>query len=432
MSILTSNIYSISCVNDGSDGDSIQKVTAYYSVSTNNTTAPTNSADWGTTPPNRSSNQYLWRKDLITYISGKEEYTTPYIVNGYDGDSSYAFIRYSSKESPHDDMYEVPKSDTLYMGTYVSKVNSPSTTYSDYTWVKIKGDNALHVKIEAINGTEFSNDGKSISLKATGYNGGTVITGSYKWYKDGTIISGATSATYSISCTGLSLITVFKCTMTYNNIEVSDSITIKNSPSVLYGDTNPYLGDSTIYTGSIWIDTSTDPATYYRYNGNSWDSITEAQYYSYIGYGNGRTTKFFTTKIHETANEIISLASRVSINETNISESYSEAKQTADKISWIVESGDSATNFILTDRVATLIANYINLNGLVTFSALAPETVSLINGSVKVGSRNYIRNSKTMIYDSYGASDETSVIITHLVDENGNYLVDENDNYLID
>lgn len=55
------------------------------------------------------------------------------------------------------------------------------------------------------------------------------------------------------------------------------------------------------------------------------------------------------------------------------------AQQTASKFSWIVKSGSSATDFTLTDRTASLVADYINLNGKVTFSGLDSSAQSKIN-----------------------------------------------------
>lgn len=57
------------------------------------------------------------------------------------------------------------------------------------------------------------------------------------------------------------------------------------------------------------------------------------------------------------------------------------AEQTADKFNWLVKSGTSATNFELTDRTATLVANHINLNGLVTFSGLNSDAQNKINNA---------------------------------------------------
>lgn len=55
------------------------------------------------------------------------------------------------------------------------------------------------------------------------------------------------------------------------------------------------------------------------------------------------------------------------------------AAQTAEKFNWLVKSGTSATDFTLTDRTATLVANAINLKGLVTFSGLDSAAQGKIN-----------------------------------------------------
>lgn len=55
------------------------------------------------------------------------------------------------------------------------------------------------------------------------------------------------------------------------------------------------------------------------------------------------------------------------------------ATQTADKFNWLVKSGTSSSNFELTDRTATLVAENINLNGLVTFSGLDSSARDRIN-----------------------------------------------------
>lgn len=64
-----------------------------------------------------------------------------------------------------------------------------------------------------------------------------------------------------------------------------------------------------------------------------------------------------------------------------VTEVSSVASQTANKISWLVKSGTSASNFELTDRVATLVADNINVNGRVTFSGLSTDAQSKINNA---------------------------------------------------
>ena len=71
--------------------------------------------------------------------------------------------------------------------------------------------------------------------------------------------------------------------------------------------------------------------------------------------------------------------------EDTVDEVRTTANQTAEKFNWLVKSGTSETDFTLTDRTATLIADNINLNGLVTFSGLNSEVKNKIdNGISKV------------------------------------------------
>lgn len=77
------------------------------------------------------------------------------------------------------------------------------------------------------------------------------------------------------------------------------------------------------------------------------------------------------------------------------------ANQTAKKFEWIVKGGDSSSNFTLTDRVADLVAERINFNGLVTFSGLSTDAKNEIGkvaqskvDGLNVGGRNLALQSK--------------------------------------
>mgnify|MGYP000062526522 CR=1 FL=1 len=89
------------------------------------------------------------------------------------------------------------------------------------------------------------------------------------------------------------------------------------------------------------------------------------------------------------------------------------SQQTASKFSWIVKSGSSATDFTLTDRTAQLVANNINLNGLVTFKGLDSSTQNKINDAnnkidnLQVGGRNLLVGSELGIISNqllYGST----------------------------
>lgn len=67
--------------------------------------------------------------------------------------------------------------------------------------------------------------------------------------------------------------------------------------------------------------------------------------------------------------------------EESITEVKTIAEQTADKFSWLVKSGTSATNFTLTDRVASLLSEQFNIDALTTFKNSAENgTSTVING----------------------------------------------------
>lgn len=66
---------------------------------------------------------------------------------------------------------------------------------------------------------------------------------------------------------------------------------------------------------------------------------------------------------------------------SNLESAVSDVSITANKINWLVKSGTSASDFTLTDRAISLVADNINLTGYVTFNALSGEGTSIINGS---------------------------------------------------
>lgn len=81
-------------------------------------------------------------------------------------------------------------------------------------------------------------------------------------------------------------------------------------------------------------------------------------------------------------------------------ESMTYAQQTADKFTWLVKSGTDETNFTLTSRTADLVAEQINLKGLVTFSGLNTSTQDKIDLINKFGSEEVIEGV-TLINGGY-------------------------------
>lgn len=106
-----------------------------------------------------------------------------------------------------------------------------------------------------------------------------------------------------------------------------------------------------------------------------------------------------SSKITEIETGIGGIKTSVTKAQTTAGSAKTTAEQTASKFSWIVNSGTSATDFTLTDRTAQLVADSINLHGLVTFKGLDSSTQNKINDAnskidnLKIGGRNLLKNS---------------------------------------
>ena len=125
----------------------------------------------------------------------------------------------------------------------------------------------------------------------------------------------------------------------------------------------------------------------------------------------------------------------VSVTDTkNISTAMSEIEQTANKISWLVKSGNSSSNMVLTDDALSVIANNINLTGKVTFSCLDNSTQNTINtaNSNASSAKSILDNNSsnwTNAYDrvvdwAYGSVDGTTTINGGLI-QTGTILADQ-------
>lgn len=118
--------------------------------------------------------------------------------------------------------------------------------------------------------------------------------------------------------------------------------------------------------------------------------------------GNTTTIANIQTSVNTLNDEVVSMDSRiteikqtadgvsttVSANKTKWDQASTDATsaksiatQNADKFEWIIKNGNNKTDFTLTDRTAQLVADNINLNGLVTFNGLDSDTQTKIDDS---------------------------------------------------
>jgi hypothetical protein len=113
-----------------------------------------------------------------------------------------------------------------------------------------------------------------------------------------------------------------------------------------------------------------------------------------------------SSKITEIETSTEGIKTSVTKAQTTADSAKTTAEQTASKFSWIVNSGTSATDFTLTDRTAQLVANNINLHGLVTFEGLDSSTQNAINNKANQSiidnwAKDSVVNGETVINGGY-------------------------------
>lgn len=108
-----------------------------------------------------------------------------------------------------------------------------------------------------------------------------------------------------------------------------------------------------------------------------------------------------SSKITEIETSTEGIKTSVTKAQTTADSAKTTAEQTASKFSWIVNSGTSSTDFTLTDRTAQLVADSINLHGLVTFKGLDSSTQNKIIetsnkiDNLQIGGRNLLLSTQT-------------------------------------
>lgn len=109
---------------------------------------------------------------------------------------------------------------------------------------------------------------------------------------------------------------------------------------------------------------------------------------------------------YATSKYVETVENGVKENEKYIASVETLANQTSNKFLWLVKSGTSATNFELTDRTATLVANFINLKGLVTFAGLNSDTQGKISSAQNTA--NTAKNNAATAQSAANAAQSTA------------------------
>lgn len=189
------------------------------------------------------------------------------------------------------------------------------------------------------------------------------------------VTNGVTTSTSGWKTSPTSVTATNKYLWYYQTINYTTGSPTNTTPAIIgvYGDTGGKgetgKGIKSV-TPEYYLSTSNETQT-----GGSWkttqDTWSSGKYYwtrDSINWNDGTTTT--TTPV---------LATGLNNANSTANNAQTIANQTASKFEWIVKSGTSASNFTLTDRTAQLVADSINLKGLVKFTGLDSETQNTIN-----------------------------------------------------
>lgn len=183
------------------------------------------------------------------------------------------------------------------------------------------------------------------------------------------------------------------------------------------------------YDGSEWVTSHeeidlSDYCTVEQIKSNYYDKTeTDERIETVIGETSITTKDGEVVNMKEALNTVIDTAKehtqRISDTETAIEDNEklinsvsTLATQTSNKFDWLVKSGTSSSNMVLTDSMLKAISNNIDLTGKVNFNSFAPDTVDNILAGVVKEEDIYVKG-KTVI--NGGRIDTSTLIAKNII-----------------
>jgi hypothetical protein len=139
---------------DGQTDNLVKNYVTEYSVNSSETVAP--STGWSTATPTRTPGTFIWYRVVVTYGDDTTSTTSPALLtgntgatgsqgipgeDGADGQSLYTWLKYA--DTPTTGMSDSPTGKTYIGLAYNKTTPTESSTYSDYAWSLIKGDQGI-------------------------------------------------------------------------------------------------------------------------------------------------------------------------------------------------------------------------------------------------------------------------------------------------
>ncbi len=225
--------------------------------------------------------------------------------NGSNGSSSYTWVRYSENANGNP-MTTTSNSKTKYIGIAITQTSTAPSSYSDYTWSRIKGSGGLVAKVYSNGGTNIEQSPIQINVE-TQSDGDIVEPDKVTWYmsKDSSVEWTAITAGNGITLNKKYIVVEpvvfleansisFKAQVEYNSMAAFDYMTVNNKS---FDATKPLIlrqpaAPLNPYPGLLWLDTSsgsgdpldkTNPSLVYRWGKSAVESVigTEYAHYAY-------------------------------------------------------------------------------------------------------------------------------------------------------
>ena len=329
----------------GEKGQSLTKSTPQWYSSTSNTTQTGGS--WVESMPALEQGKYIWLRYKLTWANPTATtYTTPTLEMIVESVKTV-----SSKQTSLEQNLEGFK--TTVSNTYATQSsltnvannlkNNYSTT-SDMNSAINQKANEITSSVSETYATKSSVTDLSKNLSSN-YSTTTAINSAID-QKASSILS-TVSSTYATQTTVNNLSN--NLSKNYSTTSQMNTAINQKSDSILSTVSSTYATQESV------SDLSTDLTSNYS------------------------TTTQMNSAIDQKASSILSTVSRTYATQDSVTTSISEVSQTANKINWLIKSGTSSANMILTDNALSIIANNINLTGKVTFSCLDSSTQGAIN-----------------------------------------------------
>lgn len=199
--------------------------------------------------------------------------------------------------------------------------------------------------------------------------------------------------------------------------------TADNKRRVFFGTDNP---TPPYDAGDVWMQGEGGDIKVCKVAKSDQQSFAAADWAIASKYTDDTLASTAITKIGVEQGRINTLVQRVDTTEGTLAETKTQAEQTADKFTWLVSSGDSATNFTLTDKFVEIVSGKLDIAALVEFkNAAQTGSSTVINGgaidtdTLRAGSIS-IGNPNMTLLDYLFSTEEH---ITY--DEDGNVISSE-------